>query len=1130
MHNPAFSPNSRRFRDLCLLLAGSTLLLSGCFDAPPDGLQKSQPAETTVVLDFYHRPLPEIPLPNDLATRFDDSARTKRRLNASQVAPTSFERRTRELVDRLDGWGVYSPISVPFSAPLDLQAIVDGHHGDDFEFANDVVYVIDVTKGSPTYGEPAELDIGNGNFPLVLEKIDHYWHGDPRRDTNTMVFEEEDEDTNGNGKLDPGEDVDLDGKLDKPNWFDIPHGSFDPAKHKHKAKMTLAERAAAMMTFYERESNTLIMRPLVPLRAATTYAVVVTRRVKDKAGKAVGSPYEWVHHLGQTDALQPLTTILDGSNAKYGGLKMSDVAFAWTFTTTDVYAPMKAIRDGLYGFGPQKHLAEQFPARLSELNPLHNAKPTKKFENLYIVSGETFQTVAQLVAQGGLVSLGGKNQKARYMEGLKYVGHHVFGTFKSPRMFRRTDKDGNYLGYNQMSWPESLATDKAQADEEEITFWLTIPRKEATKDGKPAGIVILGHGYTGNKTENFGYHPHFARMGLAVVSFDNVSHGLDLGKKDSDTLNGGFDALGLGPLAKALTRNRSWDQDLDGVGDSGADFWTAYTFHTRDVVRQTAVDYMQLVRILRSWDGKRKWDFDVNDDGVKELAGDFDADGEVDVGGPNMPISMTGGSLGGIMSAVVGGAEPHIASIVPIAGGGGLIDIGIRSIQGGVKEAVTLRLMGPLYVGFPDPKKGELSIQTIMPRLNDTEQIEVNRLTKEQFAKLAAGDSVLAQNVDNGEYDCARIRVDDKCVGGCKGDKECEKACLTFRVALASDIDPKKPQRHVLAFYKGDAFEMGKIDPTKHRACELKAGVSGPLVQIDKFGADIKYHFRSAPLDFKKGEHLAPLAEGLGLHRARPSMRRFMGFAQMVLDPADPAVWAKNFHNGQMRYENGEVVSTHAIVLNTVGDMNVPVNSGAAIGRAAGLLDWKKRVDGWGKRTVNQVLVDTFVLEAVDKIPRFVDSSGTGVLFDPENLSKTKQHAPLPAMGNLVKFGSAAPRGNDGFEVPRLDPPLNAHAIGKDPVGGISGTFFPYVEPGGKHGFWEPGGHTDKLVKWCEEGKQPKIDAAKACDEQPWFDHGAMVIGASGRYMATSGKTWELLDCYSTASCGFVQAVPKARK
>ena len=42
-------------------------------------------------MDFYKRPLPEIPLPNNIATRFDAESPTLRRINASMVAPTAME-------------------------------------------------------------------------------------------------------------------------------------------------------------------------------------------------------------------------------------------------------------------------------------------------------------------------------------------------------------------------------------------------------------------------------------------------------------------------------------------------------------------------------------------------------------------------------------------------------------------------------------------------------------------------------------------------------------------------------------------------------------------------------------------------------------------------------------------------------------------------------------------------------------------------------------------------------------------------------------------------------------------------------------------------------------------------------
>jgi hypothetical protein len=1092
---------------------------AACQDGP-EGLAKSQEAGVKVRLDFTARPLPEIPLPNDLATIHDPTAATGRRINASMLAPTSYERRTRELVDQLDGWGTFQPITVPFDGDIQLQDLVDRHHGDDFAFANDAVYLVNVTKGHAEFGKPAPLDIGNGNFPVVVEQMAGYWKGDARGDTNSILFEEHDEDTNGNGKLDPGEDTDLDGLLDKPN--------YKPGITKKHRDMNLAERADALLTFWERETKTLIMRPLIPLRERTTYAVVITRRLRGSDGKPVGSPFATVNHVGQTFALLPLKDALSANAATFGNLKPDDIAFAWSFTTGSIEAGLRAARAGLYGQGAQKHLQAAYPPDIEKLLPLFDTTPDKHWENTYAVSGETFTTVATLVASAGLAGSTAGEQGKRYLDALKFVGYHMIGTYRSPQLFQLKGKDGRYLGYNDMSWPPDVHSKKVADRPESVTFWLTTPRKEATPDGKPRGLVILGHGYTGSKTEVFGFHQFFARMGLAVIAIDNVSHGFTLSKKDKDTLTGIFAGMGLTPLVTALTTNRSRDQDTDGEEDSGADFWTSYTFHTRDVVRQTALDYMQLIRVIRGWDGKRLWAQDVNGNGkADDIAGDVDGDGKVDLGGPDMPLHMLGGSLGGIMSAVVGGVEPELAAIVPIAGGGGLIDVGIRSIQGGVREAVVLRLMGPLYIGAPDGAANTLAIQAVVPSLNDTAKVTVATLDSKQLALLQPGDTVRGDNLDNGEYDCARLIVDTDCQKACDAnaavtDKSaCPKRCLTFRLGLASDVSVPA-QRHKLRFFRGDAFEVGVRDPVKHRACKVKADAK-VLVEVAQFGHDVTFHARSEPLVWKAGAPLAPLAEGLGLHRARPELRRFMSFAQMVLDPADPAVYARHFADPD--------IQNHALVLNTVGDMNVPVSTGAAIGRAAGLLDWTKKVPEWGNRTVLQTLVDTYVLEAVDKVPRFVDPAGNGVLFDPEDLSESATPSvALPPIGS--KFAPTAPaaRGKDGFHAYRLSPPLHTHAVGKDSFGGFSGTFFPYVEPGGKHGFWNPGQHVDFLKKQCKaDAKTAGTDEA-ACDGKAWFDHGTMVMYAIGRYLGSGGKQWAIEPCMNDGSCAEVMPAPKPRQ
>ena len=73
-------------------------LSAACLSNEPRGIGRAAPASTTVKFDFFHRPLPDIPLPNDIATRADPTSATGLRLNASLLAPTSFEATLRRLL------------------------------------------------------------------------------------------------------------------------------------------------------------------------------------------------------------------------------------------------------------------------------------------------------------------------------------------------------------------------------------------------------------------------------------------------------------------------------------------------------------------------------------------------------------------------------------------------------------------------------------------------------------------------------------------------------------------------------------------------------------------------------------------------------------------------------------------------------------------------------------------------------------------------------------------------------------------------------------------------------------------------------------------------------------------------
>jgi hypothetical protein len=982
------------------LVAG---LLAGCPAPEAQGLRRADPGEGAQVrFDVFTRPLPEIPLPNDIATRFDPSSPTGRRLNASMVAPTAWERAVRADLAKLDGWGTFAPISVSFTRPLDVEVIFERHR-DDYAFENDAVLVVDVTPGSPDLCAAMPLDLGEGNFPLTLERSDYY-PNDPRNHTGNLLFEEVDEDHNGNGVLDPGEDTDMDGVLDKPNLHE-----------------------GELLTFYERETQTLILRPLMPLRENTTYAVVLTRRLKDEAGHPVRSPFDYINHTAQTEALRPLPGCLE----RYG-LTLEDVAFTWPFTTQSITRDFVAIRDGMYGHGPMAWLQEKYPARVEKLHRVR-----KDGDNLFIVPGAHFLTAAADV----MPLIGGNNpQLEKVLESHRFIDFHAVGSFVSPQFFPREDADGAPLPLHQQSWRLDPVTGEAFHRPETVTFWLTMPRKDIAQ--RPVPVVILGHGYTGNKLDPLIYGGYFARHGVATIGMEAVSHGIELAEEDRALARGVFAGKDLELMFDAVMQDRAFDQNADRTKDSGADFWTAYAFHTRDVVRQSAVDYMRLIQILRSFDGQRTWTLGSR----QGIAGDFDGDGEVDVGGPHGSISFTGGSLGGIMASVLGGAEPALDTAIPVAGGGGLTDVGIRSIQGGVAEAVNLRMMGPLLLSLRG-EGGRLELWQYLPDRNKVGRAYLGVL---HDAQISEGDTAVVRNLRSGEHRCARVQKDG-----------------LFRVAVSSDQDdPLQLELH-----------PGPLPPGARSGCSVPAEPA-PYLTVQTLGEEVVFHGRKYP----QGSALLALGDGFGLRRNSPETRRFHAIAQVILDPADPVNWAPYFEQRTLRYAQGEQVRTRALVINTIGDMNVPMSTGAAISRAAGFVPWARR-DPRHAKTPNQVLIDTGALEAVEGKGRHRNAAGQPVLMDLEHLA-------------LIGDGT------DGFDVPRLSPPLRL--VGpSERAGGQSGTLFPFVHPTGRHGFDPP-------------------------DPNAHFDLGSLMANVLGRYVQSRGTILSFEPCQVDWSCEWLPPVPPA--
>ncbi|HZO14767.1 MAG TPA: hypothetical protein VFB62_15945, partial [Polyangiaceae bacterium] len=417
----------------------------------------------------------------------------------------------------------------------------------------------------------------------------------------------------------------------------------------------------------------------------------------------------------------------------------------------------------------------------------------------------------------------------------------------------------------------------------------------------------------------------------------------------------------------------------------------------RDGVRQSVLDHIQLVRLMRSW-GTAEGRMKCRNDAVPEkyvpcpagIVGDFDNNGVVDAGGTSVSYGTWGESLGGILSGIHGAIDAYVTSAVPGSGGGGLTDIGIRSFQGGVVEAVLLRIWGPLIVTVPSEERevceptsrdedrcticapGQLSLRWVIPDVNGTGEVEIRCLQPEEIQN----GTVLALNLDTGERKCARVDAEHR-----------------FRIGMpASDGN-----RMAIHFYSTPD------NVVSYSGCQL---VDESLILtvdawgIGRFAQGSTNIVGDATCDhptcasfqgrfFGEGTPLTAPADGFGLLRQTPSSRRFMTLAQAALEPGDPISFAPHYALDPLPDPFGNATSAHAVLtLNTIGDQNVPLSSGIAFARASGALPFLRPDQAaffpdyidyvtpnalyqeLGGKTPNQLLIEGHVVEGITKLSR----------------------------------------------------------------------------------------------------------------------------------------------------------------
>jgi hypothetical protein len=1086
------------------LALAAALFGAGCGSGAGEGIAPTvRLGGPRVVFDLGERPLPNVPLPNDLATRFDATSPTGRRLNVGLAARTRWESHLREAFDELDGFGVYAPLSVAFTEPLDLQAIRARYANDDFR--DDPVFVINVDPTCSRFGEEVAVDVDRKLFPVILKEHgkpttdpkrigdgNRLFEFDPKGAYTNLFFEEQNEDKNGNGLLDPGEDLDDDGELDVAN--------LDDPKACDGLEMGSTERdrciADHLLTWYERASNTLILRPVWPLEERCTYAVALTKRLVGASGKPVESPFPYVNHRDQSKALERLPGLL----ARYG-LGREDLAYAWSFTTGTQTRPLQLLREGLHGEGPWSRLAKEFP--VESFTPLKAVMDDGSSRN--VAPGAC---LGQAVNEFWFKAINGTGEfppnMCAFAADNASIGGLVVGSFKTPNFM--VNKDGRPTDLKRNDDDERFHIDAERGTgtygTQDATFWCALPAPKpgvACTPGNPEGkpfcqpypMSIYAHGYGGSRAEVTSYFGRLTQMGTAACAIDLHSHGGRAVRRAAAPLLSVIKGFRVKNMVDLFFEGRDRDINDDGREDPGADYYVADVSHSRDNLRQAALDISQMVRIFRSMDGARK----ATDGSV---FGDLDGDGAPDMGGTRGTISVWGISLGGLVSGIVGGLEPDVDATLPISGGAGLVDIAARATVSGLPAAVFLPVVGPFVAGyrssengelFPD---GELELGFLVGDLTQRKRVDFGRVRG-----IAPGDRVELINVDKG--------VSQHVTVGPRG---------VFRVAVAADALTPYERRGMLGLDEveggapvevddptrfGDRLALRVYDAQGKRKSVTDVATGQELAEVTSFLK--RAEFQSTA--YRPGQRLVAVQRGLGYQRNSREFRRMFGLAQHALDGADSAVWSRYYHEQPRPGVRLAVPprENHVLVMPTSGDMVVPVNTAIASARTAGLFGSFLRDEsvpaehGWRKlfvpdprygKSIDRWLVENHVIE---NMPRFgrqtANANNHKVVYDVDDMSGGRVR--YPCEGNVVALETfpceEGTPPNSTFGIPRPSVPLRASRTKAD--GGFDGMRIPLLDPTDRHGVWN-----SQMVRL--------------------FDSDSHTMNAIGLYMRTRGKTFDL--------------------
>jgi len=303
----------------------------------------------------------------------------------------------------------------------------------------------------------------------------------------------------------------------------------------------------------------LILVPTVPLRANTSYMVVLTNGITDVSGDGLVGSFVYGLLSGGTDIADPnlqqlrLATLSQLQAAQGAGVNSEDVALSWIFKTQSIREVLQATKDQ---------------------------------------------------SDASMLVLGNSQTDTSAGGGLGRADIYI-GTLDIPYYQQSVGEDGNPLAALNSFWrnasggvvgaiggtgtPEYAPVETAI---ETVPVIMSVPNENSAVAGAmpPTGwpVTIFQHGITGNRTQMVGIADAMADAGRVVIGIDMPLHGLT---DNSNPLHADNT-----PFAE---RERTFDIDVnpaDGeIDGSGTHFYNLLNLaNSRDNLRQAVADLFVL--------------------------------------------------------------------------------------------------------------------------------------------------------------------------------------------------------------------------------------------------------------------------------------------------------------------------------------------------------------------------------------------------------------------------------------------------------------------------------------------------------------------------------------------------------